>query len=118
MAPIVVRTFDFGKGQAAKDRQLASGSPVLAVLGTDANGPENWLFAGQALERVLLRGHTEGIWASFLNQPIEIPELISKLKEALGVTGYPQLILRLGYGPNVKHTPRRTAGEVLMRPLR
>jgi hypothetical protein len=117
-APIVVRTFDFGKGQAAKDRQLASGSPVLAVLGTEGNTTENWLSAGQALERVLLRGRAEGVWASFLNQPIEVPELLPRLKEALGVSGYPQLILRLGYGPNVKPTPRRTAGEVLMRPLR
>jgi hypothetical protein len=118
LAPIVVRTFDFGKGQAAKDRQLASGSPVLAVLGTEENAPENWLSAGQALERVLLHGRAGGVWASFLNQPIEVPELLPRLKETLGVSGYPQIILRLGYGTNVKSTPRRTAGEVLMRPLR
>jgi nitroreductase len=118
LAPIVVRTFDFGKGQAAKDRQLASGSPVLAVLGTEGNAPENWLCAGQALERVLLFGRAKGIWVSFLNQPIEVPELLPKLKELLGVSGYPQTILRMGYGPNVMSTPRRTAGEVLMRPLR
>jgi nitroreductase len=118
LAPIVVRTFDFGKGQAAKDRQLAAGSPVLAVLGTNANAPENWLSAGQALERVLLRAGAEDISASFLNQPIEVPELHASLREALGLKGVPQLLLRLGYGPKVKPTPRRTAGEVLMRRLR
>jgi len=118
LAPIIVRTFDFGKGQAAKDRQLAAGSPVLALLGTDTNAPESWLSAGQALERVLLRGRAEAICASFLNQPIEVPELLPRLREALGVKGFPQLLLRLGYGPEVKPTPRKTAGEVLMRPLR
>jgi len=35
MGPFVIRTFDTGKGQAAKDCQLAVGSPVLTVLGTD-----------------------------------------------------------------------------------
>ena len=118
LAPIIVRTFDFGEGQAAKDQQLATGSPVLGVLGTDANTPESWLSGGQALERVLLRARAEGVWASFLNQPIEVPELLSKLRDALGVKGFPQLLLRLGYGPKVKPTPRRTPGEVLMRPLR
>ena len=32
MGPFVLRTFDAGKGQAVKDRQLAAGSPVLAIL--------------------------------------------------------------------------------------
>jgi nitroreductase len=118
LAPIVVRTFDFGKGQAAKDRQLATGSPVLAVLGSDGNAPENWLSTGQALERVLLIGRVERVWASFLNQPIEVPQLLPRLQEILDVKGFPQLLLRLGYGPDVKPTPRRTAGEVLIRPLR
>ncbi len=118
LAPIVVRTFDTGKGQAAKDRQLATGSPALAVLGTDADAPEDYLSAGQALEGVLLRGRAEGIWASFLNQPIEVPDSRTKLVNLMGLKGFPQLILRMGYGPEVKPTPRRTPGEVLMRPLR
>jgi nitroreductase len=117
-APIVVRTFDMGKGQAAKDRQLATESPVLAVLGTDDDAPEDWLSAGQALDRVLLRARAEEIWASFLNQPIEVPELRPKFRSLLGRKGHPQLLLRMGYGQDTKPTPRRTAGEVLLRPLR
>ncbi len=117
-APIVVRTFDMGKGQAAKDRQLATGSPALAVLGTDGDTTQDWLSAGQALDRVLLHARAEDIWASFLNQPIEIPELRPKLRDLLGKKGYPQLLLRMGYAKDVKPTPRRTAGEVLIRPLR
>src|SRR5215217_6799502 len=53
--PFSIRTFDTGKGHAAKDRQLAEGSPVLAVLGTEVDAPPEWLAAGQALARVLLR---------------------------------------------------------------
>jgi hypothetical protein len=113
--PLVVRTFDIGKGQAAKDRQLATGSPVLAVLGSEVDSPADWLAAGQALARVLLRARAEDVWASFLNQPIEVPDLRTKLMDLLGRKGSPQLILRMGHGQDVRPTPRRTPGEVLMR---
>jgi hypothetical protein len=110
---LIVRTFDMGQGQAAKDRQLATGSPVLAVLGTDQDTKSHWLAAGQALARVLLLARSQGVWASFLNQPIEVPQLRAQLKEALELEGSPQLLLRMGYGQEVSPTPRRPVREVL-----
>jgi nitroreductase len=110
--PFVIRTFDTGKGQAAKDRQLAEGSPVLAVLSTEGETPADWLLAGQALARILLRARAQGVWASFLNQPIEVPELRPRLREAVGEVGFPQLLFRMGYGPEVRPTPRRSVAEV------
>jgi hypothetical protein len=113
--PLVVRTFDIGRGQAARDRQLATGSPVLAALGTETDAPRDWLSSGQALERVLLRARVNDVWASFLNQPIEVPELRTQIRDLLGGKGFSQILLRMGYGQDVKPTPRRTPGEVLMR---
>lgn len=116
VGPFLIRTFDIGKGQAAKDMQLASGSPVLAVLGSDADEPLNWVQTGQVLTRILLRARAENVWASFMDQPIEVPELRLKLREALGRTaGFPQLLMRLGYGKDVKPTPRRNVDEVVMK---
>ena len=114
--PLVIRTFDMGSGRAAQDRQLAEGSPVLAVLGTETDTLVEWLLAGQALGRVLLRARAEGIDASYLNQPIEVPELRPRLRDMIGASGLPQLLFRIGYGPEVKPTPRRTADEVLLQP--
>ena len=68
--PFAIRTFDTGKGQAAKDRELAEGSPVLATLSTEVDVPYEWLKTGQALARILLRARAEAVWASFLNQPM------------------------------------------------
>lgn len=114
VGPIVVRTFDMGKGQAAKDRQLATGSPVLAVLGSEADEPLSWIRTGQALARILLLSRAENVWTSFMNQPIEVTELREKLREALGRTaGFPQLLMRMGYGKDVKPTPRRDVEDVL-----
>lgn len=114
-APFLVRTFDWGDRQAAENRQLAEGSPVLAVLGTRRDGVAAWLDAGQALDRVLLRATADGVSASFLNQPIERPELRPRVQELLDRPGTPQLVLRMGYGPEVeRQTPRRPVEDVLV----
>jgi nitroreductase len=114
MGPFVTRTFDIGKGQAAKDRQLATGSPVLAILGTKSDEPMDWLRAGMALSRMLLLARSENVWSSFLDQPLEVPKLRAKVQEVLKEEkGFPQLLMRIGYGQDVKPTPRRQIDEVL-----
>jgi hypothetical protein len=72
------------------------------VSGTDADEPADWLAAGQALARVLLRARTADVWASFLNQPIELPATRLQLPHIIGRPGFPQLIVRLGYGADVR----------------
>lgn len=114
MGPMVVRTFDLGEGQAARDSELAMGSPLLVVIGTVGDRPRDWVAGGQALAHVLLRATAARVRASFLNQPIELNDLRMNLAELVGMEGYPQLVLRLGYADNVRPTPRREVGEVLM----
>ena len=113
--PLMIRSFDLGRGQAAKDRALAVGSPLLAVLATAADDPAAWLATGQALQRVLLRARAAGAWSSYLNQPVEVPRLRTRLAEAIGRPGeWPQLVVRLGYGPPVEPEPRRPVDDVLL----
>ena len=112
-AAFLVRTFDLGNGVAARDRQLASGSPLLVCLGTTRDTALDWLRAGQALQRVLLTAAHQGYSASFLNQPIEVAALRPSLNELTRHEGYPQIILRIGRGSATQHTRRRTVDEVL-----
>jgi hypothetical protein len=112
LGPFAVRTFDWGRGRAAKDEQLALGSPVLAVLTTKADGPADWLAAGQALGHVLLQATVDDVVASFLNQPVEVEELRGEVA-ALAGGGAPQLVLRLGFvAGKVPPTPRRPVADV------
>lgn len=113
MGPLVVRTFDVGMAQAAKDQELVRHSPVLAVLTTDRDDRHGWLAAGQALQRVLLEATVAGLRASFLNQPIELPSMRARLRTHLQLAGHPQLLLRLGYGPPGEPTPRRPLADVV-----
>jgi hypothetical protein len=112
--PLIVRTFDTGSGRAAIDMELAYGSPILAVLLTPADTPLDWMHTGRVLMQVLLRAGIEGVAASYLNQPIELPELRRKVSVMLGDSGYPQLILRMGFPVGEdRRTPRREVRDVL-----
>jgi hypothetical protein len=114
VGPLVIRTFDIGGGKAARDRQLAVGSPALAVIWTEEDTPLAWLRAGQGLAGALLSLEADGIAASYLNQAVEIPELRDRVRALLGRAGAPQLVLRLGQGRSVRATPRRPVEEITL----
>ena len=113
VVPFLVRTFDWGNGQAARNMQLAEGSPALTVLYTAGDAEKDWLKMGQTLAHLLLMGTHFGVYASYLNQPLEVPELRAQVVKTLDITGYPQLILRMGFGPTPDATPRKPLREVL-----
>ncbi len=112
-SPFLVRTFDLWREEAARDRQLAAGAPLLAVLGTFNDTPGDWFMAGMAVERILLEACASGLQTSFVNQPIEVPSLRSWLCRALGRRDFPQMVLRIGYGKPAPWTPRRSVRDVL-----
>lgn len=117
IAPLVafaIRTFNLGKSQSHRDRRLAENAPVLAVLGTDEDTPKDWLKAGQGLARMLLQARIDDVWVSFFNQPIEVAQLRTQLQEILRRKGFPQLLLRMGYGSDPQPTPRRSVNQVLL----
>jgi len=114
VAQMVVRNFNMGSNVGSKDRGLAENSPLLAVLGTDGDGPRHWLAAGQALQRVLLVGCSFGLRASYLNQPIQVASLRSQVSELVDGEGLPQILLRFGYAPQpLSPTPRRPLADVI-----
>jgi nitroreductase len=115
VAQFVVRTFDMGGGVAAKDRDLAEASPLLAVVGSDREGPGDWLRTGQALQRVLLVACRHGLQVSYLNQPIQVASLRPKLQDLVG-GGFPQMLLRFGYPKEeIPAAARRPIDEIMER---
>jgi hypothetical protein len=96
------------------DQRLTYGSPVLAAVVTPADTALDWLNAGQAVGRILLRAAASGVMASFLNQPIEVADLRGSLARAIGSAGVPQLVLRLGYPLQSRGTPRRPVDQVVV----
>ena len=116
----LMRTFDIGGRRARSDREIAEGSPLLAVLGTGGDSPRTWIAAGQALAHVLLLAQRAGLASGFLNQPIEVPELRPQLAALTKHEGLPQLLVRFGYpkaglGAPPRHTARRPLIDVLLK---
>lgn len=104
---------DFGTEPRAPGRDFEP-NPLVCVLGASTDHPGGQVRAGMALHRVLLAATTDGLASSMLSQPIELPDLRGRLRAALGRTGgWPQMVLRFGYGIRTPAAPRRPVAEVL-----
>ncbi len=88
--------------------------PLPAILSTPHDSAADWLHAGRALSRVLLRLAADGATAACLNQPLETPQLRPLLQDVMGTDHTPQLLLRFGYGPETKASVRRPLSELLI----
>jgi hypothetical protein len=87
--------------------------PSLVILGTDADGPAQWIAAGQALSALLLRATELGLRASMLGQVTDLPGTRGQLRTLLRLVGEPQMVLRIGYGSIAAPTPRRALTDVV-----
>jgi len=112
-ARLLIRHFDMGGRVGAGNRALAEAAPLLAVLGTEHDGPHDRILAGEALQRVLLTACRHNLQASYLNQPIQVASLRPRLRKLTG-GGFPQLLLRFGYPvKKVPAAPRRPPEDVI-----
>ncbi len=114
----VLRTFDVGKGRAAKDRELAEHSPLLSILSTVEDRATDWVMTGRALAALSLAATRHGLVMSYLNQPIEVPSLRPKLADLITSGRTPQLLMRFGVprenDPPMPHAARRPLDQVVV----
>ena len=99
IAPLISRTnpsFTFAQSQST-DCPLLSPASVLMLISSKDDNPQAWIETGEALAHLLYRAKLDNVWAAFLNQPIQIPHLRSRLQRLFPEHGYPQIMLRLGY---------------------
>lgn len=106
---------DFAGSRAVPGRESAvfERRPRLALLGTALDGPVDWLHGGQALERVLLLATLDGLSTSLTSHALEWNDLRLLARDPLSSMGDVQMVLRLGYGPGGRATPRRPVQDVL-----
>lgn len=112
VAPLIVRTFDVGKMQAATDEQLTQGSPDIAVFSTASDDDAAWLATGRALAHVVLRAKAAHRYSAYMNQPCEVPASRVQLAALVGVER-PQLVVRFGLADPVHAALRRPVAEVV-----
>ncbi|MFL6072713.1 MAG: Acg family FMN-binding oxidoreductase [Mycobacteriales bacterium] len=111
---------DFAPG-ADGQRQVAGRvleRPLIGVLLTPGDGRLDRLRAGEALAAVLVEAEMIGLAASPVSQPVDWPVWRYRLRQLMGWSDCPQMILRLGWRPedqNRDHplTGRRPVGDIL-----
>lgn len=109
-----IRDFDTqGAGWLPADTK-ASKQQTLLVLGTESDGMQPWLCAGEALERVWLEVTRAGFVASLFTQVIEVPGLRAQLREELRLGIQPHVVIRVGRAPWTAPSLRRHIGDVLV----
>jgi nitroreductase len=109
------RDFDLGRGLALLPGG-AGGDEVppaaTAVLLTPGDRRADWLCAGQALQRLLLRAAGQWVFASLHTQPLEDPAARNLIRDQLALPGNPQMLLQLGRSASAASTARRPPGEL------
>jgi nitroreductase len=115
-SPAPVRDLGYASPGAARLTGAFERLPQLAVLSTARDEAADWLRGGQALQRVLLAAARHGVATSLLYQPIELHDMRRQDRTWWPWAEFPQVIVRLGYGPPAPQTPRRPIEEILERP--
>lgn len=102
-----------GAEASGADEPPVAEHPLVAVIGTAGDSPQDWLVAGQALSALLLQATVDGVQASPLGQVLDQPWSRRRLAGELGSVGHPQMVLRLGHAVPGPETPRRPVDELL-----
>lgn len=105
--------FDTSTSRAQKEMGLMRESPAVAVLSTDREDKGMWVETGIVFERLFLTATAVDVRFDLFSQPIAIDELRAEMASILGLP-YPQILIRMGYAPPAKHTPRRPVDQVLV----
>ncbi len=87
---------------------------TVAVLTTHTDRPADWINAGQALQRVLLRASSCAVAAAMHSQPLEIPQLRDFIRVQLCGGTHPQMVLRLGATGQIAMSVRHPIEDVLL----
>lgn len=100
--------------QNRKDIRHIRSSAAVAVFSSAVDDRAHWVEAGRCYQRFALQAAALGLRTAFINQPVEVPALRPQFATALGLGGRrPDLVVRVGRGPEMPRSLRRPVGEVL-----
>lgn len=101
--------------QNRKDIAHIRSSSAIAVIFSEANDRAHWIEAGRCYERIALQAAALDLRTAFINQPVEVPTLRAQLASVLSIGDRrPDLIVRLGRGPETPRSLRRPIEHVIL----
>jgi nitroreductase len=110
--------FDFvftAKAENEKYARQMQTSAGAVVISGDTADPEHWVSVGRSCQRFALQATALGLKSSFVNQPVEVPDLRDDLAALAGLPDKrPDIVIRFGYGPELPKSPRRPVEAVII----
>jgi hypothetical protein len=110
------RDYSAGRFRERPAVPVAASSPAspgrLALLVTAGDTREEWIAAGQALQRALLFASAYGVSAAFHTQALEMEHLREFIADHFCQSAHPQMIIRFGVAPGSATSARRALHEV------
>jgi nitroreductase len=101
--------------QSRKDSRNILSSAAIAVFVSEADDPAHWIEAGRCFQRLALQATALGLRTAFINQPVEVASLRAQFAAFLGIgPRRPDLVVRIGRGPELPRSLRRPVGQVLV----
>lgn len=101
--------------QNRKDIRNIQSSAALAVISSDVDDKPHWIEAGRCYQRLALQAAALDLRTAFINQPVEVAALRADFARQLGLGDRrPDLIVRIGRGPETPRSLRRPVEEVLV----
>ncbi|MBJ8346989.1 nitroreductase family protein [Antrihabitans sp. YC2-6] len=112
------RTFANPLLQQPRGVQPSEDAAELLVLATPSDDTISRLRAGEATSAVLLTATSLGLATCPLTEPLELPDTRAAIvSEVLGDSGFPQMILRIGWAPSTAEplaaSPRHGVTEMI-----
>lgn len=115
MGRVVMPLVVSAERQSRKDRAHIRSSSAIAVFVSEVNDKAHWVEAGRCYERFALLATAMGLRTAFVNQPVEVTSLRAQFADYLGLGGRrPDLVVRIGRGPEMPRSLRRPVAEVLV----
>ncbi|MCB1266204.1 MAG: NAD(P)H nitroreductase [Mycobacterium sp.] len=116
-APIPGRMFAGSALDQPPQSAAGEDSGLMVALGTETDDDLARLRAGEATSLVLLSATAMGLATCPVTEPLEIPDTREAVRtDVFGTSGYPQMLLRMGWAPAdaepLPETPRRPLPEV------
>jgi nitroreductase len=115
-APIPARLFAGPALAQPSGTSPADDGAVMLALGTETDDRLAWLRAGEATSVVLLTATALGLASCPVTEPLELTGTRDVVRgDVFGSSGYPQMLLRMGWAPinadPLPPTPRRDLGD-------
>jgi len=117
-APLPARLFAAPALAQPAETAVEDDAAVVLALGTKDDTPLARLRAGEATSLLLLTATAFGLAACPVTEPLEIPDTRDAVRrDVFGDSGFPQMLLRVGWAPldadPLPRTPRRPLQDVV-----